>query len=184
MARFAAIRPLSWGVRAHTVRYHYRITKYDPKYRGEDGAYKKDEWTSHSDIGRIFSGVKLLEAQYLDTESFYLLAVSEFLSEARLSTLTVRDLGNPDGLAIPGFISEGSEVAIAQCVESARLALREKIWGRLVRPGRAYVHFGYDYYMYIGLNSKCSSAIARAEERGLFVEPFRSPYLRAHVASC
>jgi len=175
---------LSFGVRAQTVRYHYRITKYDPTFRGDDGAYKKDEWTAYSDIGRTFSGKKLSEAEYLETESSYLSALSEFLSEARLPTVTVRGLENARGFTIPRFISEGNEITIAQCVDFARLALREVIWGRLVRPGRAYVHFGYDYYMYIGLNSKCSSAVARAQERGLFVEPFRSPYLRALADHC
>lgn len=119
------------------MRYHYRITKYDPKFRGDDGAYKKDEWTAYSDIGRTFSGKKLSEAEYLETESSYLSALSEFLSEARLPTVTVRGLENARGFTIPRFISEGNEITIAQCVDFARLALREVIWGRLVRPGRA-----------------------------------------------
>ena len=50
-------------------------------------------------------------------------------------------------------------------------------------PGRAYVHFGYDYYMYIGLSVKCTDALAAVQQRGLFVEPFRSPYLRANIAT-
>lgn len=69
-------------------------------------------------------------------------------------------------------------LSIAQSLDFARLVLREEAWGKLGVPGKAYVHFGYDYYMYIGVPSKCGRSIAIARDLGLFVERIRSPYLR------
>lgn len=50
-----------------------------------------------------------------------------------------------------GSFARGATLSIAQSLDFARLALREEAWGKLVVLGKAYVHFGYDYYMYIGL---------------------------------
>jgi len=40
------------------------------------------------------------------------------------------------------------------------------------------VHFGSDYYMYVGVRGAGAEAQGAALERGLFVEPFISPYPR------
>ncbi len=47
---------------------------------------------------------------------------------------------------------------------------------RLVYENKMYVHFGYDYYMYIGVNEKCLDAINSIQASGLFVEECESPY--------
>lgn len=39
--------------------HKYRITKYDPQYRDEQGIYIREDWTSYSDIGKTYNG-KLL----------------------------------------------------------------------------------------------------------------------------
>ena len=41
----------------------YRITKYNPANR-IDGIYITEEWTSFSDIGKIFDGTKLTQTEY------------------------------------------------------------------------------------------------------------------------
>jgi len=160
------------------MRNHYRVTKYDPSFRDANGAFLRDDWTSYSDIGRIYSGTPLSESEYLVVESAYLLSVEEFLREAGIETLQLRGLENNTRRVLPQFIQPLALLSISQCVEFARIALREVAWGKLVAPGRACVHFGYDYYMYLGLPTKCPMAIAAAHARGLFVERFRSPYLR------
>ena len=33
---------------------YYRITKYNPEFRDEEGRYILDEWTSVTDIGKEF----------------------------------------------------------------------------------------------------------------------------------
>jgi hypothetical protein len=156
----------------------YRITKYDPSLRDSSGAFMGNEWTSYSDVGRIFDGVPLPEFEYLNVEAAYLFSVEAFLREAKIATLQLRGLENNRGSLLPQFIQSQAILTIPQCVEFARFALREIAWGKLVSPGRAYVHFGYDYYMFLGLPSKCPNAISATQGRGLFVESCRSPYLR------
>ncbi len=65
-----------------------------------------------------------------------------------------------------------------RAVEFARQALREELWAMLVAPRRAFVHFGYDFYMYVGLSRATPGALELAKRRGIFVELFRSPYAR------
>lgn len=161
------------------MKYQYRITKYDPAKRDENGAYLLDEWTAFSDIGKEFAGVRLEEAAYLEVESAYLAAVGSFLREARLPELFLKGLERGRAKSLPAFVEEGQLLSVELCVAFSRLALREVAWGRLSVPGRAYVHFGWDYYMYIGVPVVCPSSVEAAERSGLFVEPFRSPYLRA-----
>lgn len=50
----------------------WRITKYNPKFRNELGHYQKKEWTSVSDIGKIFEGKQLTVEEYLNTENLYI----------------------------------------------------------------------------------------------------------------
>lgn len=158
------------------MRHQYRVTKYDPALR-ENGAFTADEWTSYSDVGRSFGGVRLTEEEYLRVEAAYLFAVEAFLREARIDSLELRDVEDLPGGDVPLNLRSGTVLPLPDCIELARLALRERIWGKLVLPGRAYVHLGYDYYMYLGLPVPCPDAMAAVRARGLFVEPFRSPYL-------
>jgi hypothetical protein len=53
--------------------------------------------------------------------------------------------------------------------------LRGDFWCRLESAG-AFVHVGYDYYVYVGVPVESPEAAALARQLGLFVEPFRSPY--------
>lgn len=59
-----------------------------------------------------------------------------------------------------------------------RLNLRSILWCKLVHEDTMYVHFGYDYYMYIG-SQRCDHETTDAVTRsGLYVEDFVSPYLK------
>ena len=49
----------------------YRITKYNPINR-VDEVYIADEWTSSSDIGKVFNGKTLSRDTYLKTEQAYI----------------------------------------------------------------------------------------------------------------
>jgi hypothetical protein len=55
-----------------------------------------------------------------------------------------------------------------------RLALREALWCRLKGERGFYVHFGYDYYMYIG--SEVLGADPPPMPPGMFAEVFDSPH--------
>lgn len=166
----------------------WRVTKYNPKFRRR-GAFQVDDWTSASDIGKSFQGKILTLEQYLEMEDEYVSALSSFLRESQLTSLQVTnletDLPRPLqlealGLAAPlgeiSGIQEGALLSPAEIETVCRLNLRELMWCRLEIPERFYVHFGYDYYMYIGSAFECPESISHAASVGLFVEEFTSPY--------
>jgi len=77
--------------------------------------------------------------------------------------------------------SESAREMIADKLEKElRSLLRGDFWCKY-ESELGYVHVGYDYYMYIGVSSVESETIERAENRGLFVEEFTSPY---HPEDC
>lgn len=161
------------------MRHEYRITKYDPRLRDPDGAYRGEDWTAFSDIGRKFAGRTLMKAEYLRVERLYLNALESLLHEAEVPTLQIRDL-EAQGLrgAAAKTWSAKRLLRRADVKRFATLALRGKLWGRLEAPRRAFVHFGYEYYMYIGTSKNTPNAIAAIEASGLYAEAFRSPYRR------
>lgn len=160
----------------------FRISKYDPSLRDADGAYNRNEWTSHGDIGKVFDGAVLTLAEYLVVEARYLEILAEFLEWGRVEKLQVCGLEANDraslqscrGAAIPD-LSEGAWLDEATIRDVARLVLREVLWCRLEGRG-FYVHFGYDFYMYIGGVALIGDPPAVP---GLFVEMIdESPYAK------
>jgi hypothetical protein len=162
------------------MRHEYRITKYDPSLRGTDGAYLVDEWTAFSDIGRKFAGRVLTKAEYMRVETLYLDALETFLGEAEIPTLRIRDLElhKLSGATAKGW-RENQSLHRSDVRRFATMVLRNKLWARLEAPRRAFVHFGYEYYMYIGTSKKVPNAVAATTASGLFAETIRSPYKRA-----
>lgn len=97
-----------------------------------------------------------------------------FWSEVGRPTLMVLGLEKSKGMA--GAPSEGSAVdEQAQFADLIRRVLREEFWCRL-EADECFVHFGWDYYMYVGVSEACSKSRAFAAASGLFVEEFVSPY--------
>ncbi|WP_422658085.1 FHA domain-containing protein [Paenibacillus sp. EC2-1] len=58
------------------------------------------------------------------------------------------------------------------------MRLRKLMGFRLTNKNKMYVHFGYDYYMYIGISKECKDAIDSIQASGLFVEECESPYYK------
>ena len=162
------------------MRHEYRITKYDPGLRDTGGAYLVDEWTAFSDIGSRFAGRVLTKAEYLRVENLYLNALEAFLNEAAVPTLTIRDLETRglSGAAVKVWKTNRT-LHSSDIRRFATMALRNKLWGRLEAPRRAFVHFGYDYYMYVGTSKRTPNAVVATTASGLFAEPICSPYKRA-----
>ncbi|TGA99779.1 hypothetical protein E4665_02170 [Sporolactobacillus shoreae] len=155
--------------------YSWRITKYDPAKRNQDGSYADaKEWTSYSDIGKSVS-----EDEYLRTEENYLNAIKAFAEELAITEVSLSALdGNSTEDAINLFkIWLGKKISLKDAVKLARLVLREDLWCKMEVPDYFFVHFGYDYYMYIGAYKDCPAARKKTEASGLFVESFASPYL-------
>jgi hypothetical protein len=151
----------------------FRVTKYDPAHRNRSGAYTREEWTAVSDIGRSFGGVVLTEAEYQRVEDAYATAAIAFMRDAGVPSLMVAGLENHSGLPLP--FGNGTALSLTDAAEIVRRVLREEFWCRLEGAG-AFIHLGWDYYMYVGASRPCPGAAALARQLGLFVEPFRSPY--------
>ena len=157
--------------------HEYRITKYDPRLRDEKGMFKAEDWTSFKDIGREFGGIKLTEEEYERIEKAYVRTAVELLNQAGIESLTIRGLENSTGYKDPDLkIQEGREVWGQDIEKVIRDVLRETFWCRLEHPSGAFIHFGWDYYIYLGVPTPPSKLRLTVNDREIFVEPFPSPY--------
>ena len=146
----------------------YRISKYDPIYRNEAGIYQREDWTSFSDIGRVFNGVKLTAEEYKRVENKYLSVVLDVLSLYNVSELNIRmtemrsDVGEIKAyLHNKGFslserdqyiinnITSISKISQKDFLDLFRLVLRECFWCVLEACKKIVIEFGYDFYLYI-----------------------------------
>jgi hypothetical protein len=169
--------------------YCWRITKYNPKYRDESGAYKKDEWTSVYDMGKEFNGREFTLDSYIESENSYVQAITIIMNGNNINFLVI------DGLEKNGYSNDiaTSGIDIDEYIKSikndmtvhvkgidlfARIVLREMIWCKLINDSKMFVHFGYDYYMYIGSCEKLEIEINLIRNIGLFVEEMDSPYMQ------
>jgi hypothetical protein len=155
--------------------HEYRVTKYDPSHRDDSGAYLRDEWTSFADVGRSFGGIPLTLNEYERIEAAYVRAAEQYLAESSTGTLSVHQLEDTRRLA-PAFITEGASLPLEQVGGVLRGLLREEYWCRIQADSGAFIHVGWDYYMYIGVPYECPASQRAAEALGLFVEEFDSPY--------
>ena len=176
----------------NTLPYQWRVTKYDPALRNETGQYLPDDWYLFSQIGDIFGGKKLTYQDYRRWETAYVNTALAFLSDADLDALRVVDRDNiqryvndgqcQDIKLVPDSLPLNSIVSRDDLPDVIRLALREVFWYKLetgssISDLKFYLHFGWDFYMYIGSSLPSVKAIRYAESMGLFVEPKRSPCL-------
>jgi len=167
----------------------WRVTKYNPQLRDSLGRYQVNEWSGASDIGETFDGKELTIDEYLHMEDLYIQSVNWFLRESDVQSLQIMGLESQKeyGPAVKRYklgdlLTENSRHADQMWVGGTdlenvcRLNLRSLIWCKLELSNEFFVHFGYDYYMYIGSKCPCQEAIQKTQEVGLYVEPFLSPY--------
>ncbi len=163
--------------------FEYRVTKYNPAFRDARGAYRREVWTSVGDIGLSFGGMVSTRDDYQRVEDAYLAAALGFLREAEVSVLAVVGL---ESHRSPPPVAEGNSLGLTEAAEVIRRVLREEFWCRLEGP-EAFVHIGYDYYMYVGVARACPGAEQLTRQLGSFLEPFASPYsdrARAQLQDC
>ena len=153
----------------------YRISKYDPNNRDLNGSYTIDEWTDYSDIGKPFSGKVLLKSEYLRTENNYLSFCEELWIICGEKPLKVCDYENNSKVTVPEQIENRESLR-----KTVQAVLRNKCWLKLKRHG-FYIHFGYDYYLYVGTMQSDITVKALAAKYGLYCEPMPSPYKQGDV---
>ena len=165
----------------------YRITKYNPIYRDSNGVYTNEEWTAVSDVGTQYSGTVFTFGDYLRYENAYISAIRitmklNAVTQLQLSglekkhTIDCPDILEQSCIEYIGKISNGDFVDYSNIDFCIRLMLREMMWGKLVSRNM-FIHFGYDYYMYIGSCEKLNTGLDTISSLGLFLEKMVSPYL-------
>ena len=169
----------------------FRITKYNPLNRNDEGCYLKDEWTSISDIGKKFEGIELKEDEYLKTESVYISAIELILKERGIKKLFIADLEkNIDRIELESDklilsendnsyynkITEGFSLEFKEISTVLKLALRETIWCLLYSTDEHFIiKFGFDYYIYITCESISQKTKIEIERLGLYIEELVLP---------
>jgi len=107
------------------------ITKYNPKFRDEDGAYIPEEWTGRHQIGQKFDGTVLTEKNYLEIEDKYVQAAQAFAistnqSKFTISSTEIHDRSEFRKHRIPrDFIKNGRTFDYMYLSLFIRLALRD-----------------------------------------------------------
>lgn len=166
----------------------YRVTKYNPEFRNDYGHYTgagwnptvriddgppftKVEWTMFKEIGGTFSGVVFTREEYDRVEDGYVQVAVTFLRESGESSMRVAGIEKRGRLV---DFDNGGVLQLARIGEIIRPTLREEIYCRL-EGNDSFIHFGWDFYMYIGVPHPCPGAEARAAELRLYVEECASP---------
>ncbi|MFJ3792546.1 hypothetical protein [Kitasatospora sp. NPDC090091] len=153
---------------------HYRITKHSP----EQQVGTTPSWTSFSDIGESFGGEVLTVAAYTETEERYLSAIRQFSAAQGVTALEVDGLEMYPESSWWQRVSEGDWLSLDEAIELSRSVLREDfVWCRLHCGSEFFVHFGYDYYMYVGVSGSFQETVASIRRSGLYVDEFESPYM-------
>ncbi|MEH7073792.1 DUF7683 domain-containing protein [Neobacillus drentensis] len=171
------------------IKYQWRVTKYNPDFRDENGAYTlTEEWTCPSELGKILNGREFTLDEYLQVEAAYVNAVINFIEESGFDSLRVLMLSqwniSEEDKTSPLYEVEFEQLVLQEdkLVNKSeirlicKMVLRNFLGCQLYLKDKFFVHFGWDYYMFIGSYVNCSSAIEIAKKNGLFVEQCMSPY--------
>ncbi|MGW7027181.1 RNA-binding protein [Streptomyces xanthophaeus] len=159
----------------------HRITKYDPADRDERGLYTGVEDTA-SDHGPVEAAYLAAIAAFAEASGIDRLEIREpsvtgflhFGDEPRVEGHGLSGLFPPD---LTGY-HDGAEVSLPVALELVRAMLRDQgAWCRLEAGDVFTVHVGWDQYVYVGSDRRCTEALARTRELGFFPEPLTaSPY--------
>lgn len=173
---------------ANKINYQYRITKYNPVLRNENGEYISEEWISPWQVDKTFGGKLFTIKDYLQVEKAYIDTVLSFLKECKLKSLRVIQLQKNNELLQDEsselfeekfnniVLEEDLLVNEADIPIICKMVLRDYIHCHLISSDNFFVHFGTDYYMFLGSNQPCRNAVDFARKNNLFVEEYQSPY--------
>jgi len=103
--------------------HEFRISKYDSKYRiNED--FLKEDWTSISDVGKIFNGEELTYSEYEQTENRYLKLIEEICSVLKLNQIMITDI--EDCWGVCKYHNSEIVTSVEQIIDIVKDCLREK----------------------------------------------------------
>lgn len=140
------------------------ITKYDPKFRSDSGAYLRDDWTSRSDIGKVYNEEILTLDEYLKIESTYIASVKWLCNYLDINEIQLfniekvrrinsdkkRVLISEELYGVYKTIDQKNSYKLDELDSILKLVLREycRLSLLLDIDTASRVYFGFDYYMY------------------------------------
>ena len=168
--------------------YFHEIVKYHPAgYK--DRIYTFDDWTSISDIGKIFRTGILSADDYIKVEDSYVNTILTVMSETDCHYLTMEYVEAYEDEIIKRMkeykqrynipvldpipnLKKGKEVSKNEAAVLFRLCLRELCYIKFsCKSKKLKIEFGYDYYLYI----KCLIGKERlnqiVSENHLYLDP-------------
>ncbi|KQY84092.1 hypothetical protein ASD24_09895 [Paenibacillus sp. Root52] len=147
-----------------------------------------DGWTCPSEIGKVIQGNVFTLEQYLLVEDAYIDTIMAFLKEAGQQNLRViqvlnRSISQEDQHSVL-YEQEFSQIVIREdgvyntdeIRTICKMILRNYADCQLYAKDHFFVHFGWDYYMFIGSYRDSYQAIEFARSKNLSVEKCTSPY--------
>ena len=171
--------------------HSWRITKYNPINRDEKGIYLKDEWISLYDVGSIFDNKEFTIADYKLVEDSYIKAILLLMDLNNIISMNViglekfrvilkiesfHEIYSSDMRNLYKKIKTNDKLDLKELECLFRLILREHLWCKFEYADIMFVHFGYDYYMYIGSQLSNENVLESITKSGLFIESCKSPY--------
>ena len=170
----------------------YRITKYDPTLRNEDGWYMPDDWIDWSDIGKIYNGNILDAREYKEVETKYIEVATKILKYKTVTTMEIKGLEDyleEEDVSMYINIFRDKQIELSRTDEELwmeiingkriinienipgllRLMLRGLLWCRLV-TGVMKLYTGYDFYMYCECDSIPDEIIGYGKHESIFFE--------------
>lgn len=151
----------------------YRISKFKPIDQTTSINYVND-WTSISDVGNVYSGKIFTINQYKQIEKNYIDFYIEILETLSIETLKIECLEDPYNLK---RWKNNQQINYYEMKLFFQDCLREKCWGKLKYKKTFFIHFGYDYYTYLGTKLDFYIVDSIANKYNLYCEKIISPYL-------
>lgn len=164
----------------------YSITKYSRTISS------KEEWTSISDIGKIYDGFILDEKEYKKVEDSYVRAVLEVASYMGIEYFRIKNVfrwkdlrkdikGNTileklysqSMLKIYEGITNESIINKETLCDLLRLELREDIGGLLYVPYRLKIFIGDDYMMGVHVSKSLENIFEKISNLGLNIYQYK-----------
>ena len=174
----------------------YRITKYDPKNRNDQGHYLFDHWTEISDVGKTLEGELVTKEEYLRIEEDYINSVVEILRASNQEYLRLVGLNKDrfqesviensnewyhESIFENLNLYEDQKISIQDVPTIIKLILRRYLDATLEIKDKYYVQFGYDFYMYVGTPKLSDKVIDELNSTLIFIEEFWSPYYSSEL---
>ena len=157
---------------------YWRISPYDTELR--DSGAECETFVGIQDLIEK----RVSDQEYLAYEQSYLKAIDYVVETGGWNVFRLVDYAKyddeeypfPDGIvAAPDFV-DGQEIDTKKMYLVAKLCLRSIVRSK-IESSDFYLHFGWDFYMYMACPQKCDPVKEKIRKLGLTVEEgCRSPY--------